>query len=121
MRPLSKREQDIISVIKTSLRESMKFGFISDYMSLLIENHKEKAQTALDKLCPHVGAQEAKLSAEDVMIMRKVMELVSEPDMPFVNIIHPYQRDLAKSFSLTWLYNLAEVGTPMVKVPSYLK
>ena len=121
MRPLSQREQNIISVIKTSLRESLKFGFISDYLSLVVEDHKVKAQNALEKLCPHNGAQESSLNSDDISIIRKAMEIISEPEMPFVNKIHPYHRDLAKSYTLSWVYNLAEVGTPMVKVPSYLK
>ena len=121
MRPLSKREQDIITVIKSSLREAMKFGFVSDYTSLLIENHKEQAQATLDKLCPHLGAQEHELNKSDIEIIRKTMDLISDPDLPFVNKIHPFHRDLALNYSISWVYNLAEVGTPMVNVPSYLK
>ncbi|OHX66171.1 hypothetical protein [Flammeovirga pacifica] len=121
MRPLSKREQDIITVIKSALRESMKFGFIADYTSLLIENHKEQAQATLDKLCPHLGAQEHELNKADIEIILKTMDLISDPKFPFVNVIHPYHRDLALNFSITWIYNLAEQGTPMVNVPNYLK
>lgn len=121
MRALTKKEQDIIAIIKTSLRESMKFGFIAEYMSIIQPNHKELAEKTLSKLCPHSGAQKDKLTSDDVNIIRKVMEFISEPNTPFVNIIHPYHRSLAKEYQLSWLYNLSEIGTPMINAPSYLK
>ncbi|AZQ61416.1 hypothetical protein EI427_04005 [Flammeovirga pectinis] len=121
MRALSKKEQDIISIIKSSLRESLKFGFIADYMSLILPDHKIYAERALNKLCPHSGAQKENLDSDDIQVIRKLMELISEPDTPFVNIIHPYHRKLAADYKMSWLYNLAHLGTPMVNVPSYLK
>ncbi|KXX69915.1 hypothetical protein [Flammeovirga sp. SJP92] len=121
MRALTKKEQDIIAIIKASLRESMKFGFIAEYMSVILPDHKELAEKALDKLCPHSGAQKEKLTKDDVNIIRKVMEFITEPHTPFVNIIHPYHRSLALEYQNSWLYNLSETGTPMPNVPSYLK